>query len=148
MAADDVIRASDSDRDNVVAVLQDAYAAGRLTLTEFEERASAAFAGRTWGELRKLTGDLPDQPRLGPQLPAALAGAAADAGSPGPAAQDGRAWDRSPGPAGAARLIPALPIAFVWLAISLFAHSSGAFVPIGILLLIGLKFATGSGHHG
>jgi hypothetical protein len=60
--SDGSIRASDSDRESVVAVLREAYSEGRLTLDEFEERTSAAYAGRTWGELRELTVDLPSRP--------------------------------------------------------------------------------------
>ncbi|MBO0803504.1 MAG: DUF1707 domain-containing protein, partial [Nocardiopsaceae bacterium] len=63
------MRASDADRDAVVDVLRDAYTAGRLTLEEFGERTSAAYAGRTWGELRELTADLPGQPALGADVP-------------------------------------------------------------------------------
>ncbi len=63
------IRASDMDREAVVAVLRDAYTAGRLTLDEFDERTSAAYAGKTWGELRVLTADLPEMPEMGADLP-------------------------------------------------------------------------------
>jgi DUF1707 SHOCT-like domain len=69
MASDHMIRASDLDRDAVVASLRDAYTAGRLTLEEFDERMTAAYASRTWGELRKLTEDLPTQPILGSDVP-------------------------------------------------------------------------------
>lgn len=65
----DHIRASDHDRDAVVATLRDAYAQGRLTLEEFQERTAAAYDGRTWGDLRELTTDLPVQPVLGSDLP-------------------------------------------------------------------------------
>jgi hypothetical protein len=71
MPNDEEIRASDQDRDEVVAVLRDAYAAGRLTLEEFDERTSAAYGGRTWGALRELTADLPDKPVFGTDLPPA-----------------------------------------------------------------------------
>jgi hypothetical protein len=63
------IRASDKERESVVDVLREAYTEGRLTLEEFEERMSAAYAARTWPELRDLTGDLPVQPVLGADLP-------------------------------------------------------------------------------
>src|SRR6516162_8498292 len=63
------IRASDRERDNVVDVLRDAYTEGRLTLEEFDERTSAAYASKTWGDLRELTADLPVQPVLGADLP-------------------------------------------------------------------------------
>jgi hypothetical protein len=69
MASDHTIRASDRDRDVVVDGLRDAYIAGRLTLEEFNERSAAAYAARTWGELRKLTEDLPSQPVLGLDVP-------------------------------------------------------------------------------
>jgi hypothetical protein len=69
MATDDPIRASDVDREAVVATLREAYTAGRLTLDEFDERMAAAYAGKTWGDLRALTEDLPVQPVLGTDLP-------------------------------------------------------------------------------
>ena len=69
MASDNSIRASDVDREVVVATLRDAYTAGRLTLEEFDERTSAAYASKTWGDLRRLTEDLPSQPVLGSDVP-------------------------------------------------------------------------------
>jgi hypothetical protein len=69
MANDDPIRASDADREAVVATLREAYTAGRLLLDEFEERMAAAYAGKTWGDLRELTVDLPTQPVLGTDVP-------------------------------------------------------------------------------
>jgi hypothetical protein len=69
MASDDPIRASDADREVVVASLQDAYTAGRLDLDEFDERTSAAYESKTWGDLRLLTIDLPAQPILGGDVP-------------------------------------------------------------------------------
>jgi hypothetical protein len=69
MATDDLIRASDVDREAVVTTLREAYTAGRLTLDEFDERMAAAYAGRTWGDLRVLTADLPVQPVLGTDIP-------------------------------------------------------------------------------
>ena len=64
MTDDGGIRASDSDREHVVEILRDAYSTGRLTMAEFDERTSTAFAARTWGELRTLTADLPQQAKL------------------------------------------------------------------------------------
>jgi hypothetical protein len=69
MATDDTIRASDVDREAVVATLREAYTAGRLTLDEFDERMASAYAGKTWGDLRALTVDLPVQPELGTDIP-------------------------------------------------------------------------------
>jgi Domain of unknown function (DUF1707) len=62
------IRASDQERESVVAVLRDAYVDGRLTLEEFEERSSAGYAAKTWTELRELTADLPVEPLFGADL--------------------------------------------------------------------------------
>ncbi len=62
------IRASDKEREGVVDVLRDAYTDGRLTLEEFEDRMAAAYASKTWDDLRELTADLPVQPLLGADL--------------------------------------------------------------------------------
>jgi Domain of unknown function (DUF1707) len=73
------IRASDQERESVVGVLRDAFTDGRLTYDEFEERMAAAYAAKTWTDLRELTSDLPAQPLLGagldhrPQFPPAQA---------------------------------------------------------------------------
>jgi len=53
---------SDADRDRAVASLREHVADGRLTLEEFSERASAALAARTSGELEQLAADLPPPP--------------------------------------------------------------------------------------
>ncbi|TDE30818.1 DUF1707 domain-containing protein [Actinomadura sp. 6K520] len=52
------LRASDADRERVVAVLGEALADGRLTMEEHSDRTSRAYAARTLGELTGLTGDL------------------------------------------------------------------------------------------
>jgi hypothetical protein len=53
-------RASHADREHVAERLRDAAGDGRLTLEELEERLDAAFAARTYGELDRLTIDLPE----------------------------------------------------------------------------------------
>jgi hypothetical protein len=52
------LRASDIDRERVVAVLAEAAADGRLTLEEHSERVQRAYQARTLGELAGLTRDL------------------------------------------------------------------------------------------
>jgi hypothetical protein len=52
------LRASDADRERVVAVLSDAVADGRLTPAEHAGRVQRAYAARTLGELAALTQDL------------------------------------------------------------------------------------------
>jgi hypothetical protein len=53
------LRASDADRDAAAAVLSAAFAEGRLTAGEHEQRLGAAYAARTWQQLRQVTADLP-----------------------------------------------------------------------------------------
>ena len=63
------IRASDAEREAVVARLQTAGGEGRLALEELAERLDRAFAATTRDELETLTRDLPqERPE---QLPAA-----------------------------------------------------------------------------
>ena len=52
------LRASDADRERVVAVLAEAAGDGRLTLEEHTERVHRAYRARTLGELAGLTEDL------------------------------------------------------------------------------------------
>lgn len=53
------IRASDQERDAAVQRLQAAFAEGRLTDQEFDERMRAALAARTHADLDALFADLP-----------------------------------------------------------------------------------------
>jgi hypothetical protein len=59
------MRASDQDRDKVAGVLSDAYAAGRLSRDELDERCAAAYRAQTYGELQDLAADLPAPPECG-----------------------------------------------------------------------------------
>ena len=81
------MRASDADRDAVLAELSEHFQAGRLTLEEFDERSGLALQARTYGELAELTRDLPAPSRVlapptrprsrtaGPRLPVAAVAA-------------------------------------------------------------------------
>ena len=51
--------ASDADRDTAAGLLNVAWAEGRLTADEHDQRLRAAYAARTWQQLRQLTADLP-----------------------------------------------------------------------------------------
>jgi Domain of unknown function (DUF1707) len=53
------IRASDEDRQRVVAALERHTGAGRLTLDEFAERVEAAAGASTLDQLAAVVGDLP-----------------------------------------------------------------------------------------
>ncbi|CUR61895.1 conserved hypothetical protein [metagenome] len=57
--ANAAMRASDRDRAVIETVLADAFAEGRLTRAEYDERADAALASRTLGDLVPLVADLP-----------------------------------------------------------------------------------------
>lgn len=63
------LRASDADREAVADILRAQCAAGRLDVSELEERLSAALAARTLGELDRLLADFPVR-RSGPRVPA------------------------------------------------------------------------------
>lgn len=52
------LRASDADREQVAEVLRAAAVDGRLDLGEMEERLTAVYAARTYGELEPLLSDL------------------------------------------------------------------------------------------
>lgn len=53
------VRASDAERDAVVARINQAVGEGRLTLDEFSDRLELAYAARTRGDLDPLLRDLP-----------------------------------------------------------------------------------------
>lgn len=57
--ANTAMRASDRDRAVIETVLADAFAEGRITRTEYDERTDTALASRTLGELMPLVEDLP-----------------------------------------------------------------------------------------
>jgi Domain of unknown function (DUF1707) len=53
------LRVGDVERGAVVRRLERAMREGRITVAEFDERAAAAWASRTRGELDELIADLP-----------------------------------------------------------------------------------------
>jgi hypothetical protein len=53
------LRASDRDRDQIAEQLRDAFAEGRLTSEEHEERLDKVYKAKTIGELQVLISDLP-----------------------------------------------------------------------------------------
>jgi hypothetical protein len=70
-------RASDADRDAAASLLNEAFAEGRLTAAEHDQRLSAAYAARSWQQLHELTADLPTASAAAtePMAPMVLAGA-------------------------------------------------------------------------
>ena len=132
------IRASDRERESVVDVLRDAYTDGRLTLEEFEQRTSAAYASKTWSDLRELTGDLPVEPVLGADLP-----------------------QRQPHPVPVAQVVPSvpqprqggrdrplgrlLPVIFVWIMIAAAAGSPDTAAALSVVFICLLACRVGYG---
>ena len=135
------IRASDKERESVVDVLRDAYTEGRLTLEEFEERTSAAYASKTWGDLRELTVDLPVQPVLGADLPQRLPRPQPVAQQVVPSLPSGR-----PRPSGRDRpLGRLLPVIFVWIMISAVAGSPDTAAALSVVFICLLACRVGYG---
>jgi uncharacterized protein DUF1707 len=132
------IRASDKERDSVVDVLRDAYTDGRITLEEFEERTSAAYASKTWTDLRELTSDLPVEPVLGADLP-----------------------QRPPHPQSVAQVVPTvprprqgghgrpmgrlLPVVFAWIMIAAAAGSPDTAAALSVVFICLLACRVGYG---
>jgi hypothetical protein len=80
------LRASDADRDRVLALLAEAMSDGRLTPEEHAERVQRACTARTLGELADLTSDLV----VASAQPVRLDGGRVISGIFGPAKRDGR----------------------------------------------------------
>ena len=80
------LRASDADRDRVLALLAEAASDGRLTPDEHAERVQRACTARTLGELADLTTDLV----VASAQPVRLDGVRVVSGIFGPAKRDGR----------------------------------------------------------
>lgn len=51
--------ASDADRDQALTALQEAFAAGRITKDELEERAGKVYGARTYGDIDSARARLP-----------------------------------------------------------------------------------------
>ena len=80
------LRASDADRDRVLALLAEAVSDGRITADEHAERVQRACTARTLGELADVTTDL----AVPSAQPVRLDGGRVISGIFGPARRDGR----------------------------------------------------------
>jgi Domain of unknown function (DUF1707) len=130
------IRASDQERESVVAVLRDAFTDGRLTFDEFEERTTAAYAAKTWTQLRELTSDLPAQPLLGAGLshrPPTVPSLPVQAAVGSRRTRRERPFDR------------VLPILFVWILISAAAGSPDMAAALSFVFICVLATRIGYG---
>ena len=120
------LRAADTDRAAVAAVLGEHMAAGRLTLDEYDERLTRAYAARTFGELDELTADLPALDTARPPEPAERAapvtGCGAGAWGQDTGAHSWRSW-----------VTTALIVIGVWAMISLASWELLYFWPVWVI---------------
>jgi hypothetical protein len=121
-ATDRTIRASDRDRETVIALLGEHTGAGRLTLAEFEERVAAATSARTLADLDQVLVELPV------------------ASSPRPAAPTGRHAERW-----RPWLMTAAICLIIWTATSIMADRAIHFWPFWVIVPWGVVLATGGG---
>jgi Domain of unknown function (DUF1707) len=134
MTSDGGLRASDRQREAAAGVLREAYVAGRLDMTEFQERIDAAYSAKTEGELHRLTADLPEG--------AVLSGSGGETGS----YREGTDVNQEPARPFAGRPFARRPFApvwgtvAVWLAIAAVAHVAAA-IPLVLLSLFVLSTA-------
>jgi hypothetical protein len=131
------ILASDNERESVVDVLRDAYTEGRLTLEEFEQRTEAAYAARTWADLRELTEDLPHEPILSDGLPQPKPGHAVPGVVPVPG---GPRRSRRERPLGML-----LPVVFIWIVVSAAAGSPDTAAALSVVFICLLACRVGYG---
>jgi hypothetical protein len=123
------MRASDADREIVRAMLADAYADGRLTREEYDDRLNTLYGSRTLGEIPALVADLvpPDGPSTAPApLPRA------DLRTRG-----ARKWRRDVEESFVAFLVPSVILTVIWIAFT----SGGFFWPLFPMLFLGLNLA-------
>ena len=133
MSTDNAIRASDADREYAVGILRDGYACGRLTLAEFDERITAAFASRTWAICsHSPTICRPGRGRATRQHRSPL---------PRPVPAPGGRRAASTLAVEGARILPMVLIALLWIALAFSVHASGALIPVVFLLLMAVRWA-------
>jgi hypothetical protein len=118
------MKASDADRDAVLAALSEHFQAGRLTSEELDDRTGRALASRTLGELEALMADLPGwrRPAAPPFQPV-----------PSAPARQPDFWRARP-------LVPALAVlaaaVIVATVLSLGVHTAGVWLVVAIPLLL------------
>src|SRR5579859_5233195 len=119
------MRASDADREVVRGVLADAYADGRLTREEYDDRLNTLYGSRTLGEMPALVSDLvpPDDVAAAPSLPADLR------------TRGARKWRKDVEESLAAFLVPSIICTLIWIA----AAGRGFFWPAFPMLFLGLN---------
>jgi len=122
------LRAADTDRAAVATALGEHMSAGRLTLTEYDERVASAYAAKTFGDLAALTVDLP---------PLGRTAAPAATSRPVPTYQGcGSAWGARRGRDHALQswLRTSLIVLSIWLATSVASGTLLPFWPVWVIL--------------
>src|ERR1700689_2291048 len=121
------MRASDADREIVRVVLADAFADGRLTREEYDDRLNTLYGSRTLGEVSSLLTDLVplDGP---PTAPAPVL--RADYRTRG-----ARKWRKEVEESFAAFLVPSIICTVIWIAVS----GGGFFWPAFPMLFLGIN---------
>jgi hypothetical protein len=121
------MRASDADREIVRAMLADAFADGRLTREEYDDRLNTLYGSRTLGEVSSLVTDLVplDDP---PNAPAPLL-------RPDYRTRGARKWRKDVEESFAAFLVPSIICTVIWIAIA----GRGFFWPAFPMLFLGLN---------
>jgi len=121
------MRASDADREIVRVLLADAFADGRLTREEYDDRLNALYGSRTLGEVSSLVTDLVplDDP---PTAPAPLV--RADMRKRG-----ARKWRKDVEESFAAFLVPSIICTVIWIAVT----GRGFFWPVFPMLFLGIN---------
>jgi len=121
------MRASDADREIVRTLLADAYADGRLTREEYDDRLNTLYGSRTLDEVSALVNDLvpPDGPAAAPAplQPADLR------------TRGARKWRRDVEESLAAFLVPSIICTVIWIA----ATGGGFFWPVFPMLFLGIN---------
>ena len=121
------MRASDADREIVRATLADAFADGRLTREEYDDRLNTLYGSRTLGEVSSLVTDL--VPLDGsPMAPAPLLGADMRT-------RAARKWRKDVEESLAAFLVPSIICTVIWIAVT----GRGFFWPVFPMLFLGLN---------
>jgi hypothetical protein len=121
------MRASDADREIVRGMLADAFADGRLTREEYDDRLNTLYGSRTLGEVPSLVTDLvplEDPPAASAPL------LRADARTRG-----ARKWRKDVEESFAAFLVPSIICTVIWLAIT----GGGFFWPVFPMVFLGLN---------
>jgi hypothetical protein len=121
------LRASDADREIVRVMLAEAYADGRLTREEYDDRLNTLYGSRTLGDLPALVTDLVPPDGL-PAAPVTLL--PADLRTRG-----ARKWRKDVEESLAAFLVPSIICTMIWIA----SAGGGFFWPAFPMLFLGIN---------